>query len=652
MKITFSVNNQILTRTDSGRVIANSSDYLEVEVDFSTDWEYCEKTIQFRNGDTVYTYLLVDNKITQDKHLVLTVGTWKVSIFGVYGNQRITTNTANVVVNASGYIGVTGPTQDVYEELVTIMNSLHTEAASEAVVRSAVEEFITDNFINLVLGYVYENVYDKDEVDAMIPTDTSDLTNGAGFITDTVDTLTNYYLTSETYSADEIDDIISTIISSVYRAAGSKACAELLPSLLIEQNVGCVYNMTDSGVTTEYFVEGAGITIHEGDNVAIVVTAPNVYQFDLLTGFVDLSNYYTKSETDTLLAGKVDKVIGKGLSTNDYSDTDKAVVSGVTDALYTKADKDALWQDATESGNPVTIKTQTAQAAKQTVITMLPIQSGSGTPSPDNVRPISGRTQAEIVVKDEDDVTQSTVTIPFGSTVYGGTLNVETGELTIDTFLKEFNGTESFTTQSSGANKFYRYFSNLDVPGTQTQKYGCSHFENAVVTTTSVDIGCYVYWSTTLQQSYINFRPNIESVTDLDTFKAWLTTQYNNGTPVQVFSKLRTPTTTTFTAAQVNLIKGLNNVSTDADSITLTYLNDAESLTDADNRITSVLGDLAKVEGATASQNYAAGDYLVFEDKFCKASGAITSGDSLAIGTNLTQTTVGAELLTIIAQLA
>ena len=40
-------------------------------------------------------------------------------------------------------------------------------------------------------------------------------------------------------------------------------------------------------------------------------------------GAVDLTNYYAKTETETLLANKVDKVTGKGLSTNDFTDTFK-----------------------------------------------------------------------------------------------------------------------------------------------------------------------------------------------------------------------------------------------------------------------------------------------------------------------------------------
>ena len=42
-----------------------------------------------------------------------------------------------------------------------------------------------------------------------------------------------------------------------------------------------------------------------------------------LGGEVDLTDYYDKTQTETLLSDKVDKVTGKGLSTNDFTDTFK-----------------------------------------------------------------------------------------------------------------------------------------------------------------------------------------------------------------------------------------------------------------------------------------------------------------------------------------
>ena len=43
----------------------------------------------------------------------------------------------------------------------------------------------------------------------------------------------------------------------------------------------------------------------------------------------DLSNYYNKTEVDNLLDTKVDKVTGKGLSTEDYTSEEKTKLSGI-----------------------------------------------------------------------------------------------------------------------------------------------------------------------------------------------------------------------------------------------------------------------------------------------------------------------------------
>jgi hypothetical protein len=52
-----------------------------------------------------------------------------------------------------------------------------------------------------------------------------------------------------------------------------------------------------------------------------------------------------QSELDAALADKVDKVAGKGLSENDYTNADKAIVGGVTAALGEKADTDIVASD-------------------------------------------------------------------------------------------------------------------------------------------------------------------------------------------------------------------------------------------------------------------------------------------------------------------
>ena len=56
-------------------------------------------------------------------------------------------------------------------------------------------------------------------------------------------------------------------------------------------------------------------------------------------------------------------------------------------------------------------------------------------------------------------------------------------------------------------------------------------------------------------------------------------------------------------------------------------------------------GMTATVEtGTTASQSYTKGSYIFFNNRLCKTTTAITSGATLSIGTNLSQTSLGAEL--------
>jgi hypothetical protein len=93
---------------------------------------------------------------------------------------------------------------------------------------------------------------------------------------------------------------IDSAVSAAYKAAGTKRAAELTSSLLVAANEGNVYNITEAGTTDNNFVDGAGKTINVGDNVGICKVGID-YKFDLLSGFVDLSDYVQKSNTSGLL---------------------------------------------------------------------------------------------------------------------------------------------------------------------------------------------------------------------------------------------------------------------------------------------------------------------------------------------------------------
>lgn len=84
-----------------------------------------------------------------------------------------------------------------------------------------------------------------------------------------------------------VKSAIDNAVSNVYKPAGNKTVAELLPALLIADNLGNCYNMTSSGTTTSDFVGGAGNPINENDDVAVVdvgTSGSPSYKFNVLAG--------------------------------------------------------------------------------------------------------------------------------------------------------------------------------------------------------------------------------------------------------------------------------------------------------------------------------------------------------------------------------
>lgn len=97
--------------------------------------------------------------------------------------------------------------------------------------------------------------------------------------------------TSDTKAASPkaVKSYVDGKVSSTYKPAGSVTFANL-PTLSASV-VGNVYNVTDSFTTTTNFIEGAGNSYSAGTNVVVVDAGSGTYKFDVLAGFVDLSDY-------------------------------------------------------------------------------------------------------------------------------------------------------------------------------------------------------------------------------------------------------------------------------------------------------------------------------------------------------------------------
>ena len=112
----------------------------------------------------------------------------------------------------------------------------------------------------------------------------------------------------------------------------------------------------------------------------------------------------------------------------------------------------------TVQGNPIVLDDAFGEV-KNLTVELLPIQEGSGTPSPQNVRPITGHDSVTVTDTDGDSQSQSkTVTLPH--TVYGAGVGVTSGEGKEKVATYTFNGSNSMSNLQEGTNTVRGYISS------------------------------------------------------------------------------------------------------------------------------------------------------------------------------------------------
>ena len=73
--------------------------------------------------------------------------------------------------------------------------------------------------------------------------------------------------------------------------------------------MGYIYDVTDSFTTTADFVEGAGKTYPEHTNVGIIDKGAAGYFYDVFSGMVDMSEYWSKSELVAITTAEIDEIM-------------------------------------------------------------------------------------------------------------------------------------------------------------------------------------------------------------------------------------------------------------------------------------------------------------------------------------------------------
>lgn len=211
-------------------------------------------------------------------------------------------------------------------------------------------------------------------------------------------------------------------------------------------------------------------------------------------------------------------------------------------------------------------------------------------------------------VTDYEPYKGNTYPVSFGSagTVYGGTMDVVTGVLTVTHKAETFNGTESWgSEQTSGG--LTNYYLNLDNAGKMAGRQGGLLDDEMMCNwlAPSSSITTYgVYVNTT--SKYLNCK--CSSASDVTAFKAMLST-----TPLVVVYPLAEPQTYNLTALEVDLLVGNSHVWASTGDITLTYgadpykvinptLFESKPLLMVTGRGTLSVGDVTITITGTASQ--------------------------------------------------
>ena len=254
-----------------------------------------------------------------------------------------------------------------------------------------------------------------------------------------------------------------------------------------------------------------------------------------------------------------------------------------------------------------------------------------------------------VLTADDLEVYQGTtypITFPTeAGTVYGGTLDVTNGVLTVNRVGQKFeNVTASNVTQwgttGSTLNSCRLYLSPVapfiqgDV-GLRVMKCNVlpTDYNAAVYNGTAVGVsthnsghcGIHIDGATTVQD-YIDF------INNNDFFLSW---------------EIATPVTYTLTPTEVRTLLGLNNIWADTGNILdLIYRKEPMTESEVQEQIDIIRSAIATAEDSgVASTNYSIGALILVGSNLVEVTSPIAQGESIVIGSNCQETTVAAQIV-------
>lgn len=245
--------------------------------------------------------------------------------------------------------------------------------------------------------------------------------------------------------------------------------------------------------------------------------------------------------------------------------------------LYSKA-SDGGGILKTVTGNPISVSDALAARIQSLSVSLSPIQEGRGDPSPDNVRPITGRNSVTVWREvTYDPSADPALTIQLGQTVYGGTVDVIAGKLTVNWAKIVLNGTqqisrENWKPQANSVGWIYPYDLTRNVVGTGAvmQNIKCDTLPSMPFNSLQSINGPGIALASNQTYGITVMYPD-PSLTTASTINAFLAEH-----PIDVVYELAEPFDIDLTPAQLTTLRGDNTVWSDGDSVEMTYKAVAE----------------------------------------------------------------------------
>ena len=276
------------------------------------------------------------------------------------------------------------------------------------------------------------------------------------------------------------------------------------------------------------------------------------------------------TETKSATVEQIGTAIGTLQNFADLDTSNKNLVDAINEiASYTPV------YGNTASGSIATFDTSLALPLQDCTIAINAVQE-SGTPTPSSPKAISGFTGANIHVADDENphVIDNVTAISWQSeagTVYGGSLDVTTGVLTVTHYGKLITDTSEILDASSGTVGFrarVEISASIIPPSDGQTGYDDQKSNVATYVGNAGSIGSNLGTNSFKTHTNGNIYFYLVGYNTLADLKTYAQDMITANTPISFVWKLATPVTYQLTPTQISAIVGTNNIFTDTNGNT------------------------------------------------------------------------------------